>query len=110
MDHTSLICFDVEECFESDKDYCLNTSDKSVETFIVPQSQQYFCNKYHAAPSFPFTKGPSEASFGFPTQVYSSELMFIDQGIVVIQGTLSWSLKEVALKQLLQSYRTQSCM
>lgn len=48
MEHTSLICFDVEECFESDLDYPINASDEKVEAFIEPQSQQYFCNKYHA--------------------------------------------------------------
>lgn len=87
MEHTSLKCFDIEECFESDLDYRINASDDKVETFIVPRSQQYFCNKYHAVLSFPFTKGPSKV--GFPTQVYSSKLKFIDQGNVVIQGTLS---------------------
>lgn len=111
MEHTSLKCFDVKECFESDLDYRINARDEKVEAFIVPRSQQYFCSKYHAVSSFPFTKGPSEV--GFQTQVYSSELKFIDQGIVVIQGTLSvlsWSLKEVPLRQLLQSCKTQSCM
>lgn len=72
MEHTSLICFDVEECFESDLDYRINASDEKAEAFIVPRSQQYFCNKYHAVGYHPF---PSQRAL----QKLAFRLKFIHQ-------------------------------